>query len=312
MASTSSSTAAASSSPTCSLDTRLLLGCVGKPSAGKSSLLNACTDANAKMGDYPFTTIEPNTGVAYYTLPCPCAHYCRAAATGKQDGPQHSAQEQEQALDKHDDDPPRKRRSHCTPRYGRCEGGVRHVPIKLLDVAGLVPGASEGKGLGNKFLNDLRAADVLLHVIDVSGTTDEQGRKTEGYDPSRDVEWLRDEVIEWVFGNMWENWPNIVRRHVASKATAATTLQRCWSGYGLKPTVTQRILNAAGVREPSGLASWGETDVRQLLRCVFLVVVYAFRCVYVCLCVCACLLVCMYAFSLSLSVYMCVCACVYV
>lgn len=49
------------------------------------------------------------------------------------------------------------------------------MPIELLDVAGLVPGAHEGKGLGNKFLDDLRHADALIHVVDVSGTTDAEG-----------------------------------------------------------------------------------------------------------------------------------------
>lgn len=49
------------------------------------------------------------------------------------------------------------------------------MPIELLDVAGLVPGAHEGKGLGNKFLDDLRHADALVHVVDVSGTTDAEG-----------------------------------------------------------------------------------------------------------------------------------------
>lgn len=53
--------------------------------------------------------------------------------------------------------------------------GRRSVPIELLDVAGLVPGAHEGKGLGNRFLDDLRHADALVHVVDVSGTTDAEG-----------------------------------------------------------------------------------------------------------------------------------------
>ena len=66
--------------------------------------------------------------------------------------------------------------------------------MKVLDVAGLIPGASEGLGLGNKFLDDLRHASVLMHVIDVSGTTDEKGEATEGYDPTNDVEWLRQEI----------------------------------------------------------------------------------------------------------------------
>ena len=79
--------------------------------------------------------------------------------------------------------------AECRPFYGKCVNGQRYVPVKMLDVAGLVPGASEGKvgasapplrpadgpqGLGNKFLDDLRTADVLLHIVDVSGTTNEK------------------------------------------------------------------------------------------------------------------------------------------
>ena len=80
------------------------------------------------------------------------------------------------------------------------------MPIELLDVAGLVPGAHEGKGLGNKFLDDLRHADALVHVVDVSGTTDAEGKATRGYDPSADIVWLRGEIVRWIEGNLVEKW----------------------------------------------------------------------------------------------------------
>lgn len=89
----------------------------------------------------------------------------------------------------------------CAPRYGKCENGKRYLPVKVLDVAGLIPGASEGLGLGNKFLDDLRTATVLLHVVDVSGTTNEKGEQTKGYDPTRDVEWLQQEIHSYFFFN---------------------------------------------------------------------------------------------------------------
>jgi hypothetical protein len=50
------------------------------------------------------------------------------------------------------------------------------------------------QGLGNKFLDDLRHAHVLLHIVDVSGRTNEKGEETRGYDPLRDVDWLQDEI----------------------------------------------------------------------------------------------------------------------
>lgn len=141
----------------------VIIGCVGKPSVGKSTFFNAvCEKSSAKVGNYPFTTIEPNTGVTFYRAPCPCVAHGKA--------------------------------KECSPRYGRCVDGTRFIPVKLLDVAGLVPGASEGAGLGNKFLDDLRHADVLMHILDVSGTTNEKGEATVGYDPINDAQWLHSEI----------------------------------------------------------------------------------------------------------------------
>lgn len=120
---------------------------LGKPSAGKSTFFNAATHQNmAKIGAHPFTTIEPNVGQAFYAIPCPCSQW-----------------------------------SHqCHARFGHSASGERFVPVLLKDVAGLVPGACEGRGRGNKFLSDLLDADVLVHVIDLSGQTDEDGKPTLG------------------------------------------------------------------------------------------------------------------------------------
>lgn len=94
-----------------------------------------------------------------------------------------------------------------------------------MDVAGLVPGAHEGRGLGNKFLDDLRHADALIHVVDVSGTTDAEGKSTRGYDPSSDINWLRSEIVQWILGNLIKRWESVKRRHVAVKSSAVETLQ---------------------------------------------------------------------------------------
>ena len=72
-----------------------------------------------------FTTIDPQRAIGYLQVPCACARYNVT--------------------------------HRCKPNYGSCVQGQRSVPIELLDVAGLVPGAHEGKGLGNKFLDDLRS-----------------------------------------------------------------------------------------------------------------------------------------------------------
>ena len=123
------------------------LSFVGKPSAGKSTFFNAAThQTTAKIGAHPFTTIEPNIGQALYAIPCPCFHW----------------------------------NQRCDAEYGHSALGERLVPVLLKDVAGLVPGACEGRGRGNKFLNDLLEADVLIHVVDLSGHSDQDGKPTTG------------------------------------------------------------------------------------------------------------------------------------
>ncbi|KAF9911618.1 hypothetical protein BX616_010539 [Lobosporangium transversale] len=187
----------------------VVIACVGKPSAGKSSFLNAVTDATAKVGNYPFTTITPNNGV------------------------------------------------------GRCIDGKRYVPIQIMDVAGLVPGASEGQGLGNQFLDDLRHANALIHVVDASGTTDANGKETVGYDPIGDIEWLRSEIHSWIFGNLDKRWSQIVRRHVAVKASTAETLHNQLSGYGATLKLVQRTLDRSGVKE--AMDTWDKETIKKVV-----------------------------------------------
>lgn len=138
------------------------------------------------------------------------------------------------------------------------------MPIELLDVAGLVPGAHEGKGLGNKFLDDLRHADALVHVVDVSGTTDAEGKSTRGYDPSQDIVWLRSEIVQWIRGNLMQKWGSIKRRHVAVKATAVETLQGQFSGYGSTAQVVARTLDKLALKEP--LEHWSDATIDKVVN----------------------------------------------
>ncbi|KAK3823585.1 MAG: P-loop containing nucleoside triphosphate hydrolase protein [Benniella sp.] len=209
----------------------VVIACVGKPSAGKSSFLNAVTDATAKVGNYPFTTIQPNNGIAYFPIECPCQRFNKS--------------------------------SLCSPRYGRCIDGKRFVPIQIMDVAGLVPGASEGQGLGNQFLDDLRHANALIHVVDVSGTTNAKGEETAGYDPIGDIEWLRGEIHSWIYGNLDKKWGQIVRRHVAVKASTAETLQNQFSGYGANLLLVQKSLDRSGIKDP--LDKWDKETIKKMV-----------------------------------------------
>lgn len=138
------------------------------------------------------------------------------------------------------------------------------MPIELLDVAGLVPGAHEGRGLGNKFLDDLRHADALIHVVDASGTVDAEGKETRGYDPSVDIAWLRAEIVAWILGNLMQRWPSIRRRHMAIKGNAVDTLQAQFSGYGSTSKVINRTLDRARIKEP--LEEWSDETVQHVVN----------------------------------------------
>src|SRR5271157_5635220 len=134
----------------------VLVGVVGKPNVGKSTFFAAATLKDVPIADYPFTTIQANVGVAYLRTKCVCKEM---GVTDK-------------------------------PRNSICVDGTRLIPVKLVDVAGLVEGASEGRGLGNQFLDEVRQADALIQVVDASGSTDSEGRKVPpgSNDPLKDIE----------------------------------------------------------------------------------------------------------------------------
>jgi ribosome-binding ATPase YchF (GTP1/OBG family) len=118
--------------------------------------------------------------------------------------------------------------------------------------------------LGNRFLDDLRHADALIHVVDVSGTTDAEGKATRGYDPSHDIVWLRSEIVNWVLGNLMQKWGGIKRRHIAIKATAVETLQGQFSGYGSNAAVVARTLDKMGLKTP--LQDWSDATVESVVN----------------------------------------------
>src|SRR2546427_9485020 len=111
------------------------LGLVGKPNVGKSTFFAAATLVPVQIANYPFTTIEANRGVAFVRKACPHTELAHA----------------------------------CKPKNAPCEDRTRLIPVELLDVAGLVPKADEGRGLGNQVLDDLRQANALVQAVDATG-----------------------------------------------------------------------------------------------------------------------------------------------
>lgn len=210
----------------------IVIGLVGKPSSGKSTTLNALTDANAKVRSFPFTTIDPNKASGYLEVKCACSRF--------------------------------KMEAQCKPNYGYCHKGTRGVPIMLLDVAGLVPNAHLGRGLGNKFLSDLTEANCLIHIVDASGTTDADGKKTRGYDPLQDIEWFQDEIFRWILGNLTEKWPSVVRRHIATKSSSLDTLVSQLGGYYANKELVGKALDRIPNLPP--LQEWDTEMVEMVVK----------------------------------------------
>ena len=172
------------------------IGLVGKPNVGKSTAFSALTETPVEIANYPFTTIEPNVGVTWLPLPMPCA--CAEL---------RSRREAAGRLEPTSADDPR-RGSICNPNSGSCNGHGRLVPVTLVDVAGLVPGAHEGRGRGNQFLSDLARCDALLQIVDVSGSTDIEGNPvgSGGSDPLEEHRFLLDELDAWLLGIIHSGW----------------------------------------------------------------------------------------------------------
>jgi hypothetical protein len=197
------------------------IGLVGKPSAGKSSFFKAATLIDVKITGIPFCTIEPNVGMGYVIVDCVCK--------------EHGVK--------------------CNPKNSVCKDGKRFIPVKLIDVAGLVPGAHEGRGLGNKFLDDLRQASVLIHIVDCSGTRDAEGKITTGYDPSFDIEFLEKEIDLWFAGVIKRAIEKFARLSTSSQSDLIQTLSENLSGLGINKEHIRLALDKSSIGDVENFAT---------------------------------------------------------
>jgi len=206
----------------------MIIGLIGKANVGKSTFFNAATELAVPAANYPFTTIEPNVGVAYVRVKCVCREF------GVQDNPVHSM----------------------------CIDGNRFIPIKLVDVAGLVPGAHSGKGLGNKFLDDARQADALIHVVDASGSTDSNGRSVPAGtgDPMFDIDFVEEEFDLWLAGLVGRDWGKNTREAEGQGQKLEQMLAKRLSGLAITEAQIAHAIHESGLamKKP---ASWTEEDI---------------------------------------------------
>ena len=209
----------------------MLIGCVGKPSVGKSTFFKAATLAEAEIANYPFTTIKPNRGMGFVKMEC---------------------------IDKHFN-------KQCNPREGYCVEHNRFVPIEMLDVAGLVPGAHLGLGRGNQFLDDLRQADALIHVIDVSGSVNEKGESVEplSYDPAEDIKFLEIELDMWYLGILQKGWDKFARQLQQERGKVSAALAKQLSGLGVTEIMIDQTIKQL-VLDPEKIVNWTAKDLENI------------------------------------------------
>jgi ribosome-binding ATPase YchF (GTP1/OBG family) len=210
------------------------VGIVGKPNAGKSTFFSAATLTLVPIANYPFTTIKPNHGLSYLRTKCVCRDL------GVED----------------------------KPRNSRCVDGERFIPIDIIDLPGLVPGASEGRGLGNQFLDELRRADALIHVVDASGSTDSEGKLTQAgaHNPVDDVVFLETELKLWMLRIVGRDWEKTAKKTEMAGEDPSSLVAERLSGLGVTKGQAENGIKKAGLKgRPSG---WTREDLLKLVEII--------------------------------------------
>ena len=205
----------------------MLIGIIGITNKGKSTFFKAATLMDVHIENRPFVTIKPNHGSGFIKVDC---------------------------VDKEFN-------VKCNPKAGYCIENKRFVPIDLLDVAGLVPEAHKGYGLGLEFLNDLNQADALINIIDISGTTNEKGEITNNYDPTNDIKFLENELDHWYLGILKRAWDKLVRTQQQEQIELSKAIAKQFSGLNATEIIVERILNKLNFKK--NLVDWDNEEIEK-------------------------------------------------
>jgi ribosome-binding ATPase YchF (GTP1/OBG family) len=213
----------------------MLIGVVGKANTGKSTFFKAATLAEVLIANYPFATIKPNSGVGYVKVECADKFF----------------------------------NTQCSPKEGWCINHKRFVPIQLIDVAGLVPGAHEGKGMGNQFLDDLRQADALIHIVDIAGSTNDKGEPVNPgeHDPADDIQFLEEELDFWILRLIQKGWEKFSRGVQQTHTEVHIALHTHLSGLGVTEDTVKKVIEDLHLNQKN-IVDWTESDLLHIASVV--------------------------------------------
>ncbi|MEM2964138.1 MAG: redox-regulated ATPase YchF [Candidatus Bathyarchaeia archaeon] len=209
------------------------IGIIGKTNTGKTTFFNSATSSTAEISTYPFTTKKPNMGIAYVSTLCVCGEL------NVKDNPKNSM----------------------------CVEGWRFIPIELIDLPGLIRGAWKGRGLGTQFLSVAAQADVLLHIVDASGSVDEDGNLTRPGlgNPVSDVYDIEEELVLWFSKNVEKGRKKVEKLMSEFGYPTSQALEQVLAGIKVRADHIEKALSDLGL-EDKALVNWNQKDCMDFSR----------------------------------------------